>query len=231
MPTRPRSRAATPRACSPPQALPGARHHQCRARRHRHRHALPRARSDAADRHAACWSMARSPIRTVDIFDREAVFIERVLDRHRPRLPGAQDRVRAYHHRRGASPSSRARARTSPRRSRRSICLINRNAMFEGGIRPHAYCLPVAKRELHRLAVAQGRDLGLAEILPRHRQRAARDRAQGGRMRLRRHLQRAVRARNLCDGVRRGRRARQVGGVRLDQRRHISTACRSTRSA
>ncbi len=31
--------------------------------------------------------------------------------------------------------------------------MINRNAMFEGGIRPHMYCLPVAKREVHRLAL------------------------------------------------------------------------------
>ena len=40
-----------------------------------------------------------------------------------------------------------------PRRSRRSTCIINRNALFAGGLRPHAYCLPVAKREEHRLAV------------------------------------------------------------------------------
>ena len=31
--------------------------------------------------------------------------------------------------------------------------IINRNAIFDGGIRPHAYCLPIAKRERHRLAV------------------------------------------------------------------------------
>ena len=46
------------------------------------------------------------------------------------------------------------------RRSRRSICIINRNAMFAGGLRPHAYCLPVAKREKHRLAVRKAATSG-----------------------------------------------------------------------
>ena len=44
--------------------------------------------------------------------------------------------------------------------------MINRNAMFESGIRPHLYCLPVAKRERHRLAPRRG--VGKPEILPRH---------------------------------------------------------------
>ena len=74
---------------------------------------------------------------------------------------------------------------------------------------------------------AQSRDLGLAQILPRHRQRAARARGQGIGLRLRRHLQRAVRARKLCDRVRGGRRARPLRGIRVDQRRRASTACRS----
>ena len=92
----------------------------------------------------------------VDVFDREAVFIERVLAAG-PRLPRAEDRVRAYHHGRGRGLRARQRTRTSPRRSRRSICIINRNALFAGGLRPHAYCLPVAKREKHRLAFARRR--------------------------------------------------------------------------
>jgi hypothetical protein len=53
-----------------------------------------------------------------------------------------------------------ARAPTSPRRSRRSTSIINRNAMFAGGLRPHAYCLPVAKREEHRLAVRRAATSG-----------------------------------------------------------------------
>ena len=88
----------------------------------------------------------------VDIFDREKVFIERTLDgvvRDFPNLrivfehittKNAVDFVTA------AGPNIAA--TITPQHLH-----INRNAMFAGGIRPHAYCLPVAKRELHRLAL------------------------------------------------------------------------------
>ena len=88
----------------------------------------------------------------VDIFDREAVFIERTLEPLVRALPGlkivfehittseAVDFVTA-------APANVA-ATITPQHLH-----INRNAMLVGGIRPHAYCLPVAKREAHRLAV------------------------------------------------------------------------------
>jgi dihydroorotase len=88
----------------------------------------------------------------VDIFDREAVFIERVLEplvRDMPNLKivfehittkDAADFV--------AAASENIAATITPQHLH-----INRNAMFAGGIRPHFYCLPVAKRELHRLAL------------------------------------------------------------------------------
>jgi dihydroorotase len=88
----------------------------------------------------------------VDIFDREAVFIERTLKglvRDLPELKivfehittsEAVDFVKA-------APANVA-ATITPQHLH-----INRNAMLVGGIRPHAYCLPVAKREQHRLAV------------------------------------------------------------------------------
>lgn len=88
----------------------------------------------------------------VDVFDREAVFIERIfapLVRNFPALKmvfehittaEAVDFVRD-------GPATLA-ATITPQHLH-----INRNAMFAGGIRPHAYCLPVAKRESHRLAV------------------------------------------------------------------------------
>jgi dihydroorotase len=88
----------------------------------------------------------------VDIFDREAAFIERTLAglvRDLPTLKivfehittaEAVDFVRA-------APANVA-ATITPQHLH-----INRNAMLVGGIRPHAYCLPVAKREQHRLAV------------------------------------------------------------------------------
>ncbi|MEI4508277.1 dihydroorotase [Sphingopyxis sp. CCNWLW253] len=88
----------------------------------------------------------------VDIFDREAVFIERTLKGLVRDLPGlkivfehittleAVDFVTA-------APANVA-ATITPQHLH-----TNRNAMLVGGIRPHAYCLPVAKREQHRLAV------------------------------------------------------------------------------
>ena len=42
--------------------------------------------------------------------------------------------------------------------------IINRNAIFAGGLRPHAYCLPVAKREEHRLAVRKAATSGSAKF-------------------------------------------------------------------
>ena len=57
----------------------------------------------------------------VDVFDREAVFIDRVLAGLGARLSGAQDRARAHHHRRGGGFRRRCAGDTSPRRSRRSI--------------------------------------------------------------------------------------------------------------
>ena len=43
---------------------------------------------------------------------------------------------------------------------------INRNAMVEGGIRPHVYCLPVVKRETHRLALRRAATSGSAKFFP-----------------------------------------------------------------
>jgi len=88
----------------------------------------------------------------IDIFDREAVFIERVLAPLLARHPGlkvvlehittsdAVDFVRS-------GPANLA-ATITPHHLH-----INRNAIFAGGLRPDLYCLPVAKRELHRLAL------------------------------------------------------------------------------
>ena len=88
----------------------------------------------------------------VDIFDREAVFIDRVLTKIVADLPElkivfehittaeAADFVAAAGPRIGAT--------ITPQH-----LIINRNAIFAGGLRPHAYCLPVAKRERHRQAV------------------------------------------------------------------------------
>ena len=95
----------------------------------------------------------------VDVFDREAVFIERVLTPTIHDFPGlkvvfehittvdAADFV--------ISSGPNVAATITPQH-----LIINRNAIFAGGLRPHAYCLPVAKREEHRLAVRKAATSG-----------------------------------------------------------------------
>ena len=88
----------------------------------------------------------------VDVFDREAVFIDRVLiglTRDFPDLKIVLEHIttaEAADFVRDAGPN--VAATITPQHLH-----LNRNALFSGGLRPHAYCLPVAKREKHRLAV------------------------------------------------------------------------------
>ncbi len=95
----------------------------------------------------------------VDIFDREAVFIERILIplvRDLPELKIVFEHittVQAVQFVEAGSPNIAA--TITPQHLH-----INRNAMFAGGIRPHAYCLPVAKREVHRLALRKAATSG-----------------------------------------------------------------------
>lgn len=88
----------------------------------------------------------------VDIFDREAVFIERVLEplvRRFPRLKVVLEHVTTRH---GVEFVDSA-AQTVAGTLTAHHLLMNRNAMFSGGLRPHNYCLPVLKRERHRRAL------------------------------------------------------------------------------
>ncbi|WP_434612339.1 dihydroorotase [Tabrizicola sp. M-4] len=88
----------------------------------------------------------------VDIFDREAVFIDTVLDPLRRRIPGL--RVVMEHI---TTEEGVAYARAGGDNLGATITthhlIINRNHILAGGIKPHYYCLPVAKREKHRLAL------------------------------------------------------------------------------
>ncbi|MDL2351361.1 MAG: dihydroorotase [Pseudomonadota bacterium] len=99
----------------------------------------------------------------VDIFDREAVFIEQVLAPLVRDMPGLKvvfehiTTVQAVQFVTDA-PANVA-ATITPQHLH-----INRNAMFAGGIRPHAYCLPVAKREQHRLALRGAATSGNAKF-------------------------------------------------------------------
>jgi len=88
----------------------------------------------------------------VDVFDREAVFIDRILSpvvRDFPALKIVLEHIttrQAAQFVADASPT--VGATITPQHLQ-----LNRNALFQGGLRPHAFCLPVVKREEHRLAV------------------------------------------------------------------------------
>ena len=89
----------------------------------------------------------------IDIFDREAVFIDRVLDPLRKRVPELRVVMEHVTTRNAveyimADTTGKLAATITTHH-----LIINRNHILAGGIRPHYYCLPVAKREEHRLAL------------------------------------------------------------------------------
>jgi len=86
----------------------------------------------------------------VDVFDREAVFIDRVLTRVVSDFP--ELKIVLEHITTADAVDFVATGRVGATITPQHL-IINRNALFAGGLRPHAYCLPVAKREEHRLAV------------------------------------------------------------------------------
>jgi dihydroorotase len=96
---------------------------------------------------------------SVDIFDREAVFIETVLDPLRRQLPELKVTLEhittsnGIHYVMGADANLAGSITTHH-------LMINRNAILAGGIKPHYYCLPVAKRESHRLALRKAATSG-----------------------------------------------------------------------
>jgi dihydroorotase len=95
----------------------------------------------------------------VDVFDREAVFIDRVLKgivRDFPALKIVFEHITTAEAAAFVEGSGESVAATvTPQH-----LIINRNALFAGGLRPHAYCLPVAKREQHRIAVRKAATSG-----------------------------------------------------------------------
>ncbi len=90
----------------------------------------------------------------IDIFDREAVFIDTVLEPLRRRIPELRIVLEHITTKEGADYVRSAGANLAATITAHHL-IINRNAMFAGGIRPHYYCLPVAKREAHRQALRQ----------------------------------------------------------------------------
>ena len=94
----------------------------------------------------------------VDIFDREAVFIDTVLDPLRQRLP--ELRVVMEHITTEEGVAYAAEGATIAATITTHHLILNRNHILAGGIRPHYYCLPVAKREKHRLALCRAATSG-----------------------------------------------------------------------
>jgi len=88
----------------------------------------------------------------VDVFDREAVFIERHLIPLRRDFPGLKIVLEHVTTREGAQYVAEAGENTAATLTAHHL-LYNRNALFTGGLRPHHYCLPVLKREVHRQAL------------------------------------------------------------------------------
>ncbi|WP_082101972.1 dihydroorotase [Devosia psychrophila] len=95
----------------------------------------------------------------VDIFDREAVFIERTLAKLIADFPALKV---VFEH--ITTADAVAFVESSGPNLASTITphhmTINRNAMFDGGIRPHFYCLPIVKREPHRLALRRAATSG-----------------------------------------------------------------------
>jgi dihydroorotase len=95
----------------------------------------------------------------VDIFDREAVFIDTVLDPLRRRLPGLRVVMEHITTEEGVAYVASGNDDLAATITTHHL-ILNRNHILSGGIRPHYYCLPVAKREKHRLALRRAATSG-----------------------------------------------------------------------
>jgi dihydroorotase len=95
----------------------------------------------------------------VDIFDREAVFIERVMIPLRRDFPGLRIVFEHITTEQAAAYVAQSDANTAATITAHHL-LYNRNALFTGGLRPHFYCLPVLKREVHRKALIEAATSG-----------------------------------------------------------------------
>jgi len=95
----------------------------------------------------------------IDLFDREAVFIDRVMIPLRRDMPELKVVFEHLTTEEGAHYVRDADKFTAATITAHHL-LYNRNAIFTGGIRPHYYCLPVLKRETHRVALVKAATSG-----------------------------------------------------------------------
>jgi dihydroorotase len=99
----------------------------------------------------------------VDIFDREAVFIDTVLDPIRRATPGLRVVMEHITTTEGVAYARSGGADLAATITTHHL-ILNRNHILAGGIRPHYYCLPVAKREIHRQALRAAATSGEARF-------------------------------------------------------------------
>ncbi|GAB1577621.1 dihydroorotase [Bordetella petrii] len=95
----------------------------------------------------------------IDVFDREAVFIERVMQPLRRAYPGLKVVFEHITTKDGAEYVRDAEGPIGATITPQHL-LYNRNAIFTGGVRPHWYCLPILKREVHRQALVEAATSG-----------------------------------------------------------------------
>ncbi|QOD82405.1 dihydroorotase [Chromobacterium haemolyticum] len=99
----------------------------------------------------------------IDVFDREAAFIEQVFQPLLAKLPSLRVVFEHITTRDAAEYVAAAPDNVAATITAHHL-LMNRNALFVGGIRPHHYCLPVLKRELHRQALLKAATSGSAKF-------------------------------------------------------------------
>jgi dihydroorotase len=99
----------------------------------------------------------------VDVYDRESVFLERVLAPLMQRFPTLKIVVEHITTREAAQFVREAPPNIAATVTAHHL-LLNRNALFAGGIRPHLYCLPIIKREVHREALVAAAVSGNAKF-------------------------------------------------------------------
>ena len=96
---------------------------------------------------------------SIDLFDREAIFVERVMKPLRRAFPALKVVFEHITTKEGAEYVRDAEGPIAATITPQHL-LYNRNAIFQGGVRPHFYCLPVLKRETHRLALVEAATSG-----------------------------------------------------------------------
>ena len=99
----------------------------------------------------------------VDIFDREKVFIDKILIPLREQFPDLKIVLEHITTKDGVDFVKAQKTNTAGTITPHHL-MINRNALFQGGLRPHYYCLPVAKREIHRQALVDAATSGDARF-------------------------------------------------------------------